>query len=130
MTVPPHTAAWHRPGPLLLAVGTSALAVAIVAVIGTGAIDAVFLGTGYLFAWPAVRYSAPAPPWMDALLTDQRLAGELTLVIGEPALQVAVVALTVRWGLVDDAAVTSWDSRAATGAPAPADDEACARSRS
>lgn len=51
----------------------------------------------------ANMYSALALPWVHNLLADQRTAGELALLIGEVALQVAVVALVVRWGHLDDA---------------------------
>jgi putative copper resistance protein D len=49
----------------------------------------------------ADMYSALGLPWVRDLLADQRLAGELALLIGEVALQVAVVALVVRWRDLD-----------------------------
>jgi cytochrome c oxidase assembly factor CtaG len=46
-------------------------------------------------------YTALALPWVPNLLADQRLAGELALLISELSLFVALAALLLRWQRVD-----------------------------
>ncbi|MGH3438915.1 MAG: cytochrome c oxidase assembly protein [Sciscionella sp.] len=70
------------------------------AVIGTHRI----IGNG---AAGANMYAALALPWVHSLLADQRLGGEIALLLGESALFVAMAALLLRWSSVDNAAGTS-----------------------
>lgn len=71
----------------------------------------------------ANMYSALALPWVHSLLADQRTAGELALLIGEAALEVALIALVVRWADLDKAVGASWaGSRMAGDIPAPVQD--------
>lgn len=61
-------------------------------------------------------YSALALPWVRDLAADQRLAGELALLIGEVSLLVAIVALLLRWKQID----RETDEQANVALPAPA----------